>query len=186
MKYLMTMIAFVSVLSVNAQTKINGIVMPNVVKANGKYLKINGGGIREKLFLDLYVGVLYLEEKTSDANKIINADKSMAIKMRIISGMVSKDNMEEAIREGFDKSTGNKTDPIKDKINTLISKGFAGEIIKGDVFDLVYVPGKGTELIKNNKILVTIKGLDFKKALFGIWLCDKPADANLKKKMLGN
>lgn len=185
MKYLITLLALVTVMSTNAQTKINGIVMPNVVKANGKYLKINGGGVREKMFLDLYVGALYLEEKSSDANTIINADKSMAIKMRIISGMVSKDNMEEAIREGFDKSTGNNTDPIKDKMNSLIEKGFAGEIIKGDVFDLIYVPGVGTSLIKNNKELVTIKGLDFKKALFGIWLCDQPADANLKKKMLG-
>ena len=99
--------------------------------------------------------------------------------------MVSKDNMEEAIREGFDKSTGGKIDPIKEKINSLIEKGFAGEIVKGDVFDLIYVPGVGTTLVKNNKNLVTIKGLDFKKALFGVWLCDEPADANLKKKMLG-
>jgi hypothetical protein len=185
MKYLITLLAFTGLMSVNAQTKINGIVIPNVVKVNGEYLKINGGGIREKLFLDLYVGVLYLEENTSDADEIINADKAMSIKMTIISGMVSKDNMEEAIREGFDKSTGSKTDPIKDKINSLIQKGFAGEIIKGDVFDLIYVPGKGTSLMKNNNELVTISGLDFKKALFGIWLCDQPADANLKKKMLG-
>jgi hypothetical protein len=186
MKYLITLIAFLTVSTINAQTNINGIVMPNVVKVNGNYLKINGGGIREKMFLDLYVGVLYLEGKSSNANTIINADKSMAIKMRIISGMVSKDNMEEAIREGFDKSTGGKIDPIKDKINDLIEKGFAGEIVKGDVFDLIYIPGKGTSLMKNDEELVTISGLDFKKALFGVWLCDQPADANLKKKMLGN
>ena len=30
-----------------------------------------------------------------------------------------------------------------------------------------------------------VKGKDFKKALFGIWLCDKPADKNLKAGMLG-
>ena len=185
MKYLVTLVTLMSVMTINAQTKINGIVIPNVVKANGQYLKINGGGVREKMFLDLYVGVLYLEEKSSDATAIINADKAMVIKMTIISGMVSKDNMEEAIREGFDKSTGKKTDPIKDKINSLIEKGFAGEIVKGDIFDLTYIPGKGTTLTKNTKELVTISGLDFKKALFGIWLCDQPADANLKKKMLG-
>jgi hypothetical protein len=28
--------------------------------------------------------------------------------------------------------------------------------------------------------------LEFKKALFGIWLCNKPAQADLKEKMLGN
>ena len=38
---------------------------------------------------------------------------------------------------------------------------------------------------KNNKLATTIPGLDFKKALFGIWLCNKPADSTLKDKMLG-
>ncbi len=185
MKYVVTIIMALILMPASAQTKINGIVMPNVMKVNGKYLKLNGGGVREKMFLDLYVGALYLQEKTSDANKIINADKPMAIKLRIISGLVSKDNMEEAIREGFEKSTKGKISPIKDRINTLINKGFASEIVKGDMFDLTYVPGVGTKLLKNNKLLVTIKGLDFKKALFGIWLCDQPADANLKNKMLG-
>ncbi len=185
MKYLMTAIVALMMVPATAQTKINGIVMPNVMKVDGKYLKLNGGGVREKMFLDLYVGALYLQEKTSDPNKIINDNKPMAIKMRIISGLVSKDNMEEAIREGFEKSTKGNVAPIKDKINTLINKGFASEIVKGDLFDLIYVPGVGTKLLKNNKLLVTIKGLDFKKALFGIWLCDKPADANLKNKMLG-
>jgi len=31
----------------------------------------------------------------------------------------------------------------------------------------------------------TVKGLDFKKALFAIWLGKKPADSGLKDGMLG-
>lgn len=185
MKYLLSMVAFVFFTQVNAQTKVGGVVIPNVMKTNGKYLKLNGAGIREKMFLDLYVGSLYMETKTSDANTIINSDKLMAIKLTIISGLVTKENMEEAIREGFDKSTNGNITAIKTKIDDLIKNGFASEIVKGDVFDLVYLPGTGTTLSKNNKALLTIKGLDFKKALFGIWFCDEPADETLKKKMLG-
>lgn len=171
--------------NLTAQTKIGGVIMPNVVKAGDEYLKINGGGIREKMFLDLYIGVLYLREKSNSASTIINADEPMAIKMRVVSGMVSKDNMEEAIRTGFEKSTGNKVAPIQTKIDQLITSGFKDEIKVGDIFDLIYLPATGTTLHKNNTAVVTIKGLDFKKALFGIWLCDQPADANLKNKMLG-
>lgn len=171
--------------SANAQTKIGGVIMPNVVKAGEEYLKINGGGIREKMFLDLYIGVLYLREKSSSASTIISADEPMAIKMRVVSGMVSKENMEEAIRTGFEKATGNKVAPIQTKIDQLISAGFKDDIKVGDIFDLIYMPGTGTALHKNNNAIVTIAGLDFKKALFGIWLCDEPADANLKNKMLG-
>lgn len=169
----------------SAQTKIGGIVMPNVMKVSEVYLKMNGGGIREKYWINLYVGVLYVTTKTSDANSIINADEAMAIKMRIVSGMLSNDKLEEAVREGMEKSTKGNMDPVKDRMESLIAKGFAEDVVEGDVFDLIYVPGEGTSLHKNSKSLVTVKGLDFKKALFGVWLCDDPADESLKKKMLG-
>jgi len=168
-----------------AQTKIGGIAMPNVMKADGQYLKMNGGGIREKMWIDLYVGVLYLENKTSDADKIIKADEPMAIKMKIISGMVSNSKLEDAVRDGMEKSTGGDISKVEARMETLIKKGFSADVVDGDLFDLVYIPGKGTTLKKNNKDLVTVEGLDFKEALFGVWLCDDPADDNLKKKMLG-
>jgi len=59
------------------------------------------------------------------------------------------------------------------------------EIKKGDVFDIVNVPGKGVVVSKNGKEKGVIDGADFKKALFGIWLSGKPADKNLKEAMLG-
>ena len=185
MKKIVSVLVMMIAVSVSAQTKIAGYAMPNTVLANGVTLKMNGGGMREKLFFNLYVGVLYLETKSLDANTILNADKPMAIKLRITSGMIDKDNMEEAVREGFTKSTKGNGAAMKKDIDILINKGFSDEIVKGDVFDFIYVPGKGTIMAKNNKLLVNIKGLAFKKALFGIWLCDQPADSNLKVKMLG-
>lgn len=168
-----------------AQTKIGGIVVPNVMKVGEQYLKLNGGGVREKYWIDLYIGCLYLTNKTTDANKVINADEAMAIKMRIVSGMVSNSKLEDAVRDGMEKSTKGNIDPVKDRMEKLIKEGFSEDVEDGDVFDLIYVPGKGTTLKKNNKSLVTVKGLDFKKALFGVWLCDEPAQESLKKKMLG-
>ncbi|HPH55225.1 MAG TPA: chalcone isomerase family protein, partial [Smithella sp.] len=54
-----------------------------------------------------------------------------------------------------------------------------------DVYDLVYTPAEGTQVYKNKQLKTTTKGLDFKKVLFGIWLCNKPADKALKSQMLG-
>ncbi|WP_070138002.1 chalcone isomerase family protein [Crocinitomix algicola] len=185
MKTILTVAAFVFSMPLFAQTQIGGNVMPNVMKVGSQYLKMNGGGIREKMFIDLYVAVLYLESKTTSAQEILSADKPMAVKIKIISGMVDNDNFEEAIREGFDKSTKNNTEPYKERLEKLIEIGFKEDIKTNDIFDLVYHPGTGCQLIKNNKVLVTVDGLDFKKALFGIWLGEDPADGTLKKKMLG-
>ncbi len=168
-----------------AQTKISGNVMPNVMKVGSEYLKMNGGGIREKMFIDLYVGVLYLQDKTDNASEIINADKPMAVKIKIISGMVDNENFEEALREGFDKSTNGNIEPVKERMEKMIKVGFKDDIQTNDVYDLVYQPGTGCTLIKNGETLVSVSGLDFKKALFGVWLGEEPADGGLKKKMLG-
>jgi hypothetical protein len=63
MKIVAMIVAMLALTPAMAQTKISGNVMPNVMKVGGEYLKMNGGGIREKMFIDLYVGVLYLQEK---------------------------------------------------------------------------------------------------------------------------
>jgi hypothetical protein len=184
-KLAIVLVGLVMALPCFSQTKISGNIMPNVMKVDGEYLKMNGGGIREKFFLDLYVCVLYVEDKTSDANTVINDDKKMAIKIKVISGMVDNENFEEALREGFDKSTGGDISGVKDRMETMIAEGFKEDIKTNDFYDLVYVPGTGTTLYKNDKALVTVKGLDFKKALFGVWLCDEPADDDLKEDLLG-
>jgi hypothetical protein len=47
------------------------------------------------------------------------------------------------------------------------------------------VPGKGVEVYINGEYASVTEGLAFKKALFGIYLSDKPAQKSLKKAMLG-
>ena len=164
--------------------EIVGVNMPDTIKAGGNDLVLNGAGVRTKFFIKAYVGGLYLKQKSSDAEKIMAADEPMAVRLVMTSGLVTSDKMESAVREGFENSTKGNIAPIKDKIEAFINV-FKAKINKGDVFEFVNVPGKGVEIYKNGSLSSTIQGLDFKKALFGIWLCDKPAQADLKNKMLG-
>lgn len=168
-----------------AQLTVNGVTLPAVMTIGESSLTLNGGGIRQKLFFKLYVGGLYLTESRSDPNAVIDADEAMAVKLQITSEMINSDNMSEAIIEGFEKSTGRNTAPLKDRITRFIDTFKKSPIVEGDVFDIVYSPGTGLQSYKNGELQSTIEGLDFKKALFGIWLSDKPADPKLKKAMLG-
>lgn len=168
----------------SAQMEVGGVKVPYTFKTDETTLVINGAGIREKYFMDMYVGTLYLKTKNSDAAKIINADEAMCIKLQIVSGMITSEKMNKSTDEGFAKSTGNNTTPLAAKIKQFRDV-FGQKINKGDVFDIVYESNKGVVVFKNGKALTTIPGLDFKKALFGIWLCGDPADEDLKEKMLG-
>lgn len=171
-------------LSVSAQKKIGGVSVPNTFAAGTTTLTLNGAGIREKYWFDLYVGALYLEAKSTNGSEIANADKPMAVRLHIISSKITRSNMTEAINEGFTASTKGNISPIKSRIDQLLN-AFTGEIKIGDIFDLVYEPGKGVSLYKNSQLATTVTGLDFKKALFGIWLGPAAVDSDLKEGMLG-
>ncbi len=185
MKTIMAIVFFIALGSGSfAQTEVGDIKVPNTFKAANTNLVLNGAGIREKYWLDLYVGALYLKVKSNDANKISAADETMAIKLHIVSDMITSEKMATAVDEGFTNATNNNTASIQPRINQFKAV-FKEKIQEGDVYDLVYESGKGVLIYKNNKLAVTIPGLDFKKALFGIWLCSQPADEDLKEKMLG-
>ncbi|MCK5825147.1 MAG: chalcone isomerase family protein [Ichthyobacteriaceae bacterium] len=165
--------------------KIGGIEMPDTIKKGDVVLKLNGAGVRDKYFMNLYVGGLYLQQKNNNANAVINADENMAMRLHIVSSLITSEKMEDATREGFENTVKENANNIQQKIDSFIDV-FKEEIKDDDVFEMVYVSGKGVEVYKNNMLASTIKGLDFKKALFGIWLGDKPAQKSLKKDMLGN
>jgi Chalcone isomerase-like len=178
------LLAFVCV-STGVAKEIEGVQLPETATFGGEELVLNGGGVRIKLHMDQYVGGLYLKQKSQDATRIIEADEPMAICLHIISSMVTSERMAKSTEEGFEASTGGKTAPIRDKIDSYIAL-FKEGIQKGDSYDLVYLPGKGVQAYKNSKLVSSIPGLDFKKALFGIWLCEKPTiNTSLKEGMLG-
>lgn len=166
-----------------AQKKVGGVTLPATQKFQEHTLQLNGAGVREKLWIDLYAAGLYLDQKNKNAQEILNSDKPMAIKLHIVSKLISSDKMVEAVTEGFEKSTNGNTAPIQNEINTILGF-FKEDITKNDIFDLVYIPGKGVVAYKNGKEKGVVKGKEFKKALFGIWLSNRPADDGLKDDLL--
>lgn len=163
---------------------VDGVEVPDTYAAQDAQLTLNGAGIRSKWFLDLYVGGLYVPQKGSDAQAIIEADEPQAITLHIISGLITSEKMTSATMEGFENSTGGDLSAIQGEVEAFLNV-FAEEIKEGDVFDLVYLPGQGVRVLKNGAEKATIGDLAFKKALFGIWLSDNPAQEDLKEKMLG-
>lgn len=164
--------------------EVAGVDVPETLKTESKELALNGAGVREKFFMDLYVGSLYLSEKEANAENIISDDEMMALRLNIISDLITSEKMTAATVEGFENATEGKTAVIQAKIDEFLET-FKDEIKKGDSFKMVYVPQEGVKIYKNEEYAKTISGLEFKKALFGIWLSDKPAQKSLKKDMLG-
>lgn len=158
-------------------------VMPTMIDAGAQKLTLNGMGTRKKAFISLYNAGLYLLQPGQDAAAIIANDEVMSIRISIVSGLISSKKMSKAMTDGFNKSTAGNTKPIEAEI-AAFQGGFSDEISKQDVFDLVYQPEKGVEVIKNGVSKVVVAGLPFKQALFGIWLSEDPIQKSLKKGLL--
>jgi hypothetical protein len=185
-KVVFSFMILLAMVSWSEALEIEGVTLPDSLQAGKDRLVLNGAGVRTKLFMDLYVAGLYLQNKSGDADQIINADEPMAIRLVIISKLISSNKMVSATEEGFETSTGRKMAPIQKEIDSFIDV-FKEDISKKDMYDLVYIPGTGVEASKNGKLVKTIPGMEFKKAMFGIWLCKKPSHKcpALKKGMLG-
>lgn len=164
--------------------EVEGEEVKTSLKLAGESLKLNGAGIREKYWIDLYVGALYTSSKESNAQKLIQADAPMCLQLRIVSGLIDSETMVEAVEEGFEKATKGNTIGLRAKIDAF-KKAFSEPIENQDTYHILYVPNKGTRIYKNKSLKQTIDGLDFKQALFAIWLGEDPADEDLKEGMLG-
>ncbi len=158
-----------------------GIEVAETLSVGGKTLKLNGAGIRKKVFIKVYVGALYLEENATDPAAILKADSARAVHMVFLRS-VDKAKILGAYKEGFENNSGDKMATLQaglDKLATVI-----GDAKEGTAITVSYVPGKGTTVAVQGGGSVTVEGKDFADAMFLIWLGAKPADGGLKKDLL--
>src|SRR5690554_6961811 len=71
--------------------------------------------------MDLYVGGLYVAEKVSDGQAVINADEPQAITLHITSGMITSERMTEATMDGFKSSTDGDLSAIQSDVDQFMS-----------------------------------------------------------------
>jgi hypothetical protein len=163
--------------------EIEGVSVPDRVTVGGQEIGLNGAGIRTKVFFDIYVGALYLAEKTGDAKAAIEMAGPKRVFMHYLYSEISREKLVGGWEAGFKKNQSKKTlESLRsrlDKFNAMFA-----DARKGDVILLDYVPEKGTSVTINGETKGVVPGEDFNRALLAIWLGKKPADSGLKKAML--
>ena len=158
--------------------------LPESMEYQDTKLILNGQGTRVMFFMKIYESGLYLNSANSNSEEVINDNSAMGIRLDVLSSMLTAEAMKKAIDEGFVKSTKDNTQPINDQIGQFMTT-LHQAIEVGDVYEFIYLPGSGVDVLRNSELLDTIAGLEFKKAFFGIWLSDNPVQKSLKKAMLG-
>ena len=132
------------------------IVEDKITAANGDSLILNGMGLREKLWIDVYVGSLYLSKKSNNVADILAMNTPLRIRMDFIYKEVSSDKLVESWKQGFEKNQNpQKLQQLKARIDRF--NGFFVESAKtGDHYVIDYIPGQGSSVTKNDQLLGTI------------------------------
>ncbi len=184
MKKLLILVLAVVLAVPSYSMRIAGKNIPNTLKFGDTTLVLNGAGIRKKLWIKVYVGALYLKKKSHDYNAIINADEPMAIRMHFVYDGVSASKMKSAWEDSFENILGEGYGNLKNKVNLFLSF-FNVKTHEDDKWDMVYIPGVGTKVLFNGKEKGVVPGLDFKKALFSVFLAKNAEHQDLREGMLG-
>jgi Chalcone isomerase-like len=163
---------------------IEGVAIPDSVTVADTTLQLNGAGIREKFFMDIYIGALYLPARTPDAAAILSDSGPASVLMHILHGKIDREKITGAWTEGMRTNLGSEEmqalQPTLDTFNRLFTT-----VHKGDIIRIDYNPAKGTEVRINDELRGTAGDNTFFRALLKVWLGPEPVSSSLKKAMLG-
>lgn len=167
--------------------EVGGVKLDDNVKVADKDLRLNGAGIRTKVFFKVYVAGLYLSEKkttTADVLALQGPRRVELVLMRDVSSADFSESFMAGLNSNSDKADLAKVSAQIAKFGSIFSS--VPGVKKGDVINMDWLPGTGTQISLNGKPLAEpLPDVIFNNALLKIWLGEQPADTGLKPLLLG-
>ena len=168
-----------------ADTKIAGIELADSYQLADSELVLNGAGIRSKFFFKIYVGALYADKRSDNADQLLAATGPKSMQMTMLYKEVAAQKITKGWHEGFEANLDDEAfKQVEERLENFNS--LFPDLHEGDVVRMDYIPGSGTRLSINGKQLGTIPGADFFNALLRVWIGKHPADDDLKEGLLGD
>ena len=168
--------------------EVAGVKLADTERIANQDLKLNGAGIRYKAIFKVYVAGLYLSDKKTTVPEVLAVPGAKRVTITML-----RDIGNEELGRGFMSGIQQNTDKTeKAKLVMQLQKfgemfATIPELKKGDTLTTDWVPGSGTLVHLNGKIVGDVIPDDaFYNAILRIWLGDKPVDSKLKRAMLGD
>lgn len=166
--------------------EVAGVRLDDSIRVGGSELVLNGAGLRSKLFIKLYVGALYAAQKSAQPAALIDSPAPRRMSLRLLRD-IGADTLHGALEDGL--ANNNSLEELAavraaSEQFAALMKGF-GKLREGDGIALDF-SADGVAIGVNGEARGKVAGAAFARALLKVWLGDKPADAALKKALLGN
>ena len=172
-----------------AQTKYYGHEFPNQVTLDAQTLRLNGVGGRSVpvIFMRVFATALYLPEGAKDEASVLAMADAKRIQIRMNYGVAGKE-FKKALIRGIEKNHS----PEQQAALAPRTSAFAaiidsfGKVKSGDVIDMDFLPTKGLVVSVNGQAKgEPIAGADFYAAVLRIFIGNRPAEKDMKERLLG-
>ena len=166
--------------------EVAGVRVADSIKVGNSELVLNGAGLRSKLFIKVYVGALYVGQKAATPAAIYDSATPRRMVLRLLRDL-DADSLHSALDEGLrNNHTPAELSEMQAQAEQLagIMKAI-GKVREGDTISIDF-SSEGVVVSQNGEVRGKVAGAGFAKALLKVWLGEKPADASLKKALLGS
>ena len=163
---------------------VEGVNLPDRISVGDRELVLNGAGVREKFFFDIYVAALYLPARSRDAGAILQTDQPWRMSMNFLYSEVDKEKLDKGWDEGFEANVAKDRLPaLQERLQKF--KSMFTTMHKGDVIQMDYMPGTGVRVVIKGEEKGVVPGADFARALLSVWIGPEPVTSSVKKSLLG-
>jgi hypothetical protein len=163
--------------------QLDGVTMPDIQDEAGTHLVLNGLALRTYSFLRvrIYVAGLYLEQRSSDADAILNSAQPKLLRF-VFTRDVDADAARKSWRESFDMNCPAPCRLPADSIQRFLD-GIPA-MRKGDTSTFLFTP-TGMDAKMNGRLIGRVPNMDFVKVILATFIGPHPTSAAVKRGLLG-
>ena len=180
-------LAFCVLAQAAGAVEIAGATFAPRANIGGEEAVLNGAGLRNRAFFKVYAIGLYLPQKAvtpADVLAAKGAKRIAIVTLRDLTAEQFVDALLEALKNNHDEAALKALQPKIDQFRAAML--LIGNAPEKSSVNLDFLPDTGTRLSFNGAQKgADIAGEDFFRALLRIWIGDKPAQEDLREKLLG-
>ncbi len=180
--------ATVGIDSARAQVQeVEGFRFDPTVRLGGADLVLNGIGVRKRFFIPVYVAALYVPQRSADPETLLSQSGPRRMSLRFVRDVEAElfmTSLDAGMRKHYSPQQLAAWQDQWQKLTRVISTMVLAR--RADHITWDYTPQDGARVMQNSVARVpSMKGEDFYNAVLRVWLGPQPADADLKKGLLG-
>jgi hypothetical protein len=167
------------------EVEIGGVTFAPEKAVAGKTLTLNGVALRKAMgFIKVFVGGLYLETPTNDAETVITSKQVKHLYLHYLTSKATAEKLQHGFIEAFKKANPPEMVAAQAENIALFASWLDEDMFDGAISETTYIPGQGLTLRVNGNEKGTITDAQFIEMYYR-YQVGEGANKNLRQGYLG-